>query len=417
MRSIPFLDSIEIKGKVVFLRVDFNVPISGTGIDKKIDDDTRIREALPTIEYCAKSASKVVLCSHLGRPDGKRDSKYSLELVAVRLAELLGQEIYLSDELYGEGVEQLARHARDPKIILLENIRFDPREEENDPEFAKLLARLADVYITDAFGTAHRKHASTFGVAECLNDAGAGFLIQKELNFLNRLINAPAHPYILVAGGSKVTDKLKAIDHLLNFVDQVIVGGAMAYAFMAAQKIGIGRSKCEAEGIPAAEQIVKKAASRNVELLLPVDHVIAYPDKDPELKNPIVWSEIAIPSDAVALDIGPRTREKFAAAISQAKTIFWNGPQGFFEREQYLAGTKAIAEAICASSAVKVAGGGDTLSAIHLLGLSEGFDLLSTGGGASLKYLEGKGLPGIEILRGKRSPVSKKLNTDDSDLL
>lgn len=417
MKKIRFVDELEIKGKVVFLRVDFNVPISGSGENKKIDDDTRIREALPTIQYCAERAFKVILCSHLGRPDGKRDSKYSLEPVAARLAELLGQEIYLSEELVGEGVQQLARHSRDPKIILLENIRFDAREEENAPELSEQLARLCDVYVTDAFGTAHRKHSSTFGMAEYVAEAGAGFLIQKELKFLDRLIKEPGHPYILVAGGSKVTDKLKAVDHLLNYVDQVIVGGAMAYAFLAANKINIGMSKCEKEGIPAAEQILKKAAERKVEVLLPVDHIIAYPAKDPEFKSPVVWDAKHVPADAVALDIGPKTREKFAAAISSAKTIFWNGPQGFFERPEYFAGTMAVAQAIADSGAVKVAGGGDTLSAIAQTGLAERFDLLSTGGGASLKYLEGKGLPGIEVLRGKSTPPKRMISTDDSDLL
>lgn len=401
MKEIASLENLNIQGRVVFIRVDFNVPISGTGLNKKIDDDTRIREALPTIQYCLSKAKRIVLCSHLGRPEGKRDAKYSLEPVAKHLAELLGQEVYLSEDLTGEGVTQLARHGQEAKIILLENIRFDAREEANDDAFAKELANIGDVYISDAFGTAHRKHASTYGMIEHMNEAGSGFLITKELKFLDKLIKNPQHPYVLIAGGAKVTDKLKAVDHLLNFVDRVIVGGAMAYAFLAAKKISIGKSKCEAEGIPAAEQILKKAQTQNVEILLPIDHVIAYLDKDPEFKNPQVWDKQEIPEGAVALDIGPRTRELFAKSITDAKTIFWNGPQGFFEKEAYFAGTLAVANAICESAAVKVAGGGDTLSAIQMTGLSEKFDLLSTGGGASLKYLEGRGLPGIEILRGK----------------
>jgi phosphoglycerate kinase len=280
------------------------------------------------------------------------------------------------------------------------------------------LAQLADVYVTDAFGTAHRKHASTFGMPSIMQECAAGFLIEKELKFLNRLIDGPAHPYVLVAGGSKVTDKLKPVENLLNYVDRVIIGGAMAYAFLAAQKKPIGKSKCEAEGIPAAEQILKKAEARKVEILLPIDHKVAFPLKDPDFKNPSIVD--VIPEDAVALDIGPKTVEKFARALADAKTVFWNGPQGFFEKEQYAAGTIAVGRAIADSKAVKVAGGGDTLSAIASFGLESRFDLLSTGGGASLKYLEGKGLPGIDVLKGKQvtqRKVSDSLPADEDDLL
>lgn len=397
--NVRSVKELSLKGRKVFLRLDLNVPISGEGANRRIDDDTRIREALPTIHHCLEQGAKVVLCSHLGRPEGKRSAKYSLEPVATRLAELLERDVLLSEEAVGEGVHQMIHHSKEHQVVLLENIRFYPEEEANDMKFARQLSQLADVYVTDAFGTAHRKHASTYGMPSVMTEAAAGFLIDKELQFLNRLIEGPAHPYVLVAGGSKVTDKLKALENLLNYVDQVIIGGAMAYAFLAAKGEPIGKSKCEAEGIAAAEIILAKAAARKVEVLLPSDHLVAFPARDPDLAAPITTGRI--PEDGAALDIGPVTTERFVKAIRQARTIFWNGPMGFFEKPQYSAGTRAVAEAISEADAVKVAGGGDTLSAVGSFGLGERFDLLSTGGGASLKYLEGRGLPGIEILKGK----------------
>jgi phosphoglycerate kinase len=397
--TVRNVTQLKLAGRKVFLRLDLNVPISGEGENKVIDDDTRIREALPTVKYCLEQGAKVLLCSHLGRPDGKRSAKYSLEPVAKRMAELLDRDVLLSEEAIGEGVHQMIHHSKEHQVILLENIRFYPEEEANDPNFARELSKLADVYVTDAFGTAHRKHASTYGLPAVMTDKAAGFLIDKELKFLNRLIEGPAHPYVLVAGGSKVTDKLKAIDNLLNYVDQVVIGGAMAYAFLAAKDIPIGKSKCEAEGVAAAKGILDKAAGRKVEVLLPVDHKIVFPGKDPDFKSPTVVDQI--PAEAAALDIGPKTVEKFSKAIAGAKTIFWNGPMGFFEKPEFSGGTLAIARAIADSGAVKVAGGGDTLSAVAGFELESRFDLLSTGGGASLKYLEGRGLPGIEILRSK----------------
>lgn len=411
--NVANVTQIPIKGRKVFLRLDLNVPISGEGDAKKIDDDTRIREALPTIKYCLEQGAKVILCSHLGRPDGKRSSKYSLEPVARHLAELLERDVLLSEEAIGDGVHQMIHHSKEHQVILLENIRFYPEEEANDKDFARELASLADVYVTDAFGTAHRKHASTHGVPSLMQECAAGFLIEKELKFLDRLINSPSHPYVLIAGGSKVTDKLKAVEHLLNYVDRVVIGGAMAYAFLAAFKQPIGKSKCEAEGIPAAEQILKKAEARKVEILLPVDHKVVFPARDPEFKNPTVVTKI--PDDAVALDIGPSTVEKFSKAVSDAKTIFWNGPQGFFEKKPYDEGSLALAKAIGSAKAVKVAGGGDTLSAVASFGLESSFDLLSTGGGASLKYLEGKGLPGIDVLKGKQVAARKQSDTPITD--
>jgi phosphoglycerate kinase len=399
MSLVRSVKEISLAGKKVFLRLDLNVPISGEGENRKIDEDTRIVEALPTIQYCLEQGAKVILCSHLGRPDGKRHPKYSLEPVAKRLAELLDRDVLLSDEAIGEGVHQMVSHSKEHQVILLENIRYYPEEEANDPAFARELAHLADVYVSDAFGTAHRKHASTYGMPAVMTEKASGLLIEKELKFLNRLIDSPLHPYVLVAGGAKVTDKLKAVDNLLNYVDRVVIGGAMAYAFLAAMKQPIGKSKCEAEGIPAAEIILKKAQGRKVEIILPVDHKVVFPDKDPDWKNPVIVTQI--PDDAIALDIGPKTIELFTKAVGDAKTIFWNGPMGFFEKEGFAGGTLAVARAITEAKSIKVAGGGDTLSAISTFDLGVRFDLLSTGGGASLKYLEGRGLPGIDILRGK----------------
>jgi phosphoglycerate kinase len=398
--KVRAVNQLKISGRRVFLRLDLNVPISGEGAGKKIDDDTRIREALPTIQYCLdQGASNIILCSHLGRPDGKRSAKFSLEPVARRLAELLGKDVLLSEDAIGEGVHQMIHHSKEHQIILLENIRFYPEEEACDMEFSRQLAHLAEVYVNDAFGTAHRKHASTYGMPSVMTECASGFLIEKELKFLDKLIDKPLHPYVLVTGGSKVTDKLKALENLLNYVDRVVIGGAMAYAFLAARKVPIGRSKCEAEGVAAAEQILKKAETHKVEVILPMDHLVAFPMKDPEFKSPTVVS--TIPDEASAFDIGPRSIELFQKAVGDARTIFWNGPVGFFEKEQFSNGTRALATAITEAKSIKVAGGGDTLSAIAHFGLSEKFDLCSTGGGASLKYLEGKGLPCIEILKGK----------------
>ncbi len=397
--SIRNVGSFELKGKKVFLRLDLNVPLSGEGEERKIDDDTRIQEALPTIRYCLEHGAKVILCSHLGRPDGKRHRKYSLEPVAKHLSELLDRDVLLSEECVGEGVHQMIHHSKEHQVILLENIRYYPEEEANDPEFSRQLSHLADIYVSDAFGTAHRKHASTYGMPAVMTEKAAGFLIEKELKFLQRLLESPAHPYVLVVGGSKVTDKLKAVENLLNYVDKVVIGGAMAYAFLASLGKTIGKSKCETEGIAAAEIILKKAQARKVEIFLPVDHKVVFPEKDPDFKQPVILE--TIPEDGVALDIGPRTIEVFAEAIADARTIFWNGPMGFFEKPDFSGGTLAIGRAIADSSAVKVAGGGDTLSAIATFELGTRFDLLSTGGGASLKYLEGRGLPGIEVLKGK----------------
>lgn len=416
---IRYINELPIAGKTVFLRLDLNCPLDKKG---EITDDTRIREALPTIRFALEQGARLVLASHLGRPDGKIMPEFSLEPVGKYLAEALNKEVLLVHDISGDGAHQMIRHShKKDELFLLENLRFWAGEEENNADFAHELARLADIYINDAFGTCHRKHASIFGMPTHMAEVGAGFLIQKELSFLNRLIKEPEHPFVLVTGGSKVTDKLKAIDNLINHVDRLVVGGAMAYAFLSANGTKIGRSKCEAAGVAAAKGIMEKARARKVRLFLPEDHVVVYPDRDPDFTKPEIIDSADIPEGAAALDIGPKTRKRFTDAIRGAKTVFWNGPMGFFEKEGFALGTKEVAEAIAACSAIRVAGGGDTVSAIHhLLEKPEaGFDLLSTGGGASLQYLEGRGLPGIDILAkkggsGRRSPNDRVL-TPESD--
>lgn len=414
---ISYIDTMNLRGKNVFLRLDLNVPLDS---HRKVADDTRIREALPTIKYCLEQGAKLILCSHFGRPDGKRNPEFSLEPVGQHLAELIGREVILVDELTGDGVHHMIRHGRKgDEIFLLENIRFHPGEEKNDDELARELARLGDVFINDAFGASHRKHASIVGIANHMSEVGAGFLIQKELRFLERLVREPEQPFALVVGGAKVTDKLKAIENLINHVDRIIVGGAMAYAFLAASGKKIGGSKCEKDGIQPAKQILDRARARNVKVYLPEDHVVVYPEKDPKFTKPSTVATVDIPEGAAALDIGPKTIASFEKALVGVKTVFWNGPLGFFEREGFGVGTKAIGEAISRVQGVRVAGGGDTISAIHmLLGESADFDLLSTGGGASLQYLEGRGLPGIDILMkkgasGRQARGNQILNTDD----
>lgn len=397
MSKIRSVSDLDLKGKRVFLRLDLNVPMHKTANGMVIEDDTRIRESLPTIKHCFDQGAKLILCSHLGRPDGKRNPEFSLEPVAARLSQLLEKDVILSEESIGDGLKMMLQNTNKPEIILLENIRYYPEEEVNDPEFSRRLSELADVYVSDAFGTAHRKHASTYGLPSLMNVCASGFLIDKELKFLNQLLEQPSHPYVLVLGGAKVTDKLKTVENLLNYVDRVVIGGAMSYAFLAALGKSIGKSKCEVEGIAAAEKILARAESKKVEILLPVDHLVVTPHLDPEWKN--ITSVDVIGKDQMALDIGPSTIENFKKKIMDAKSVFWNGPMGFFEKPDFSEGTRVIGETISQAKGNRVAGGGDTLSAVSTFKLENGFDLLSTGGGATLKYLEGRGLPGIEVLR------------------
>ena len=376
--SIKSIRDIDVTSKAVFMRLDFNVPLSAMDVHgvRHIEDDNRIQEALPTIKYAIEKGARLVLASHLGRPDGKRKPEFSLEPVAHRLAELLKQEVTLADDCVGDGIELMARGLKNGQILLLENLRFHAGEEENDPDFAHQLARLGQIYITDAFGTAHRKHASTYGVPQMMAERGMGFLIEKELKFLDPLLRNPAKPFYALLGGSKVTDKLKTIQSLMNKVDGLLIGGAMAHAFWAAQgdTIPAGAKQPKQEDVEAARGLMKEAKKRELPLVVPADTNLGF-------------------------DIGPKTIEKFIKILSGAKTIFWNGPLGWFEKPEYAIGTFEVARAIAKLHAVKVIGGGDTVSAIKQSGVADQFDHLSTGGGAVLEYLEGSGLPGIDILR------------------
>lgn len=369
---IKNIEELPIAGKRVFMRLDFNVPIK----DGVVTDDTRIREALPTIKYAIGKGAKVILASHLGRPEG-HDMSFSLEPVATHLSELLGTEVLLTDDCVGDGIEMMVKHLKSAQVILLENLRFHREEEKNDVEFAKQLAALADVYVTDAFGTAHRKHASTYGVPTLMQVKGCGYLIQKELKFLGRLLDNPAHPYVAVLGGSKVADKMKTIEHLFLQVDAMLIGGAMGNTFRVAQgnwQVPAGGKQPKAEEVELAKSLIQKAAKHEVNLLLPVD-------------------------DNQGFDIGSKTIALFEKEIATAKTVFWNGPVGMFEKPEFATGTFAVARAMAGNKkALRIVGGGDSVSAVNAAGVAPDMDHISTGGGASLEFLEGDGLPGIQIL-------------------
>jgi phosphoglycerate kinase len=378
--SLPIrsISELELTGKSVFMRLDFNVPLSepDPAGERHIEDDNRIVEALPTIKYAIEKGAKLILASHLGRPDGKRKPEYSLEPVARRLATLLGQEVTLADDCVGEGIELMAQGLKNGQVLLLENLRYHAGEEANDPEFVRKLSKLAPIYVTDAFGTAHRKHASTYGVPSLAQVKAMGFLIEKELKFLDPLLHEPRKPFLAILGGSKVTDKIKTIESLMRRVDGLLIGGAMAHAFWAAQgdTVPAGAKQPKPDDVEAARAVMKEARKRELQIVVPLDTNQGF-------------------------DIGPKTIARFSELAQGAKTIFWNGPLGWFERAEYSTGTFEVAKAIAGVQAVKVIGGGDTVSAIKQSGYAAQFDHLSTGGGAVLEYLEGNGLPGIEILK------------------
>lgn len=387
---------IDVTGKKVLVRCDFNVPLDKeTG---KITDNRRIRAAIPTIEYLIDHNAKVILCSHLGRPKGEFNLKYSLKPVAEELSKLLGKEVKLAKDVIGEDAEKLTSEIKEGEVVLLENVRFHKEEEENDPEFAKKLASFAERYVNDAFGTAHRAHASTAGVADYL-PAVSGFLIEKELEFLGNALDNPERPFVAILGGAKVSDKIGVIENLLDKVDTLIIGGGMAYTFYKAQGHSIGTSICEEDKIDLANDILNKAKEKNVEILLPIDnHVSAEYSNEAEDKY---IDSVEIPEGFMGLDIGPKTIELFKNAIKNAKTVVWNGPLGVTEFSKFEEGTKAIAEALAETEAVTVIGGGDSAAAVEKFGLADKMTHISTGGGASLEFLEGKVLPGIACLNNK----------------
>ncbi len=387
------IESVNVENKKVIVRVDFNVPIDkATG---EISDDKRIRAALPTIEYLVKHKAKVILMSHMGRPKGF-DEKLSMKKAAARLAELLGQEVIVAQDVIGEDAKAKAANLKAGEVLMLENLRYHSEETKNKPEFARELASMAEIYVNDAFGTAHRAHASTAGVANYL-PAYAGYLIQKEIDIMGRSIAEPKQPFVAILGGAKVSDKIGVIRNLLDKVETLIIGGGMAYTFLKAKGYEIGTSLCEEDKVELAKSLLEEAKGKNINLLLPVDTVAATKfSADAEYE---VYPADQMPADRMGLDIGPKTIELFSDAVSKAGTVVWNGPMGVFEFEAFATGTKAIAEALANSNAISIVGGGDSAAAVELLGYADRITHISTGGGASLELLEGKVLPGIDAIQ------------------
>jgi len=391
------LEDIIVSGKKVLVRVDFNVPMK----EGVITDETRIMAALPTIKYLVGQNAKVILCSHLGRPKGEFKPEFSLAPVAKRLGEILGCEVKMAKDVIGEDAQRLCAEIKEGEIVVLENVRFHKEETSKDKEenaaFSAKLAALAELYVNDAFGTAHRAHASTTGVAAYL-PAVAGYLIGKELDFMGTALSDPARPFVAILGGAKVSDKIGVINNLLEKVDTLIIGGAMAYTFVKAQGLEIGASRLDEENIGYAAEMIEKAAAKGVKLLLPVDHVIA-DAFDNDANSQVV--EGNIPEGWMGLDIGPKTQELYAAAVKEAKTVVWNGPMGVFEMPNFAKGTIAVAQAMADSDAITIIGGGDSAAAAKQLGFADKISHISTGGGESLEFLEGKVLPGVAALQEK----------------
>jgi len=392
------IEDIEVAGKRVLCRCDFNVPTK----EGKITSDKRIVAAMPTIEYLVNKGAKVILCSHMGKPKGEWKPELSLKVVAERISELLGKEVIMAADVAGEDAKAKAAALKDGDVMLLENTRYIKGEEKNDPELSKALADMADIFVNDAFGTAHRAHSSTAGVADYL-PAVSGYLVQKEVSIMGKALANPERPFVAILGGAKVSDKLNVINNLLEKVDTLIIGGGMAYTFLAAKGYSIGTSLLDAEKIDYCKEMMAKAEAKGVKLLLPIDTTVAasFPNPiDAEIATEVVASD-AIPADKMGLDIGPKTMELFADAAKSAKTVVWNGPMGVFENPTLAKGTIAVAQALADSDAVTIVGGGDSAAACEQLGFAEQITHISTGGGASLEFLEGLELPGIACLQDK----------------
>jgi phosphoglycerate kinase len=407
---------LNIRGKRVFVRVDYNVPLEEKDGRMVITDDTRIKETLPTLKLLIEKGGKLILAAHLGRPKGQRDPSMSLRPVAARLAELLGCNVNFVDDCVGEKVERIVNAMQPGAVVLLENVRYYNEEEKNDPAFAQKLARFADVYVNDAFGSAHRAHASTEGVARIVAQRGgqcaAGLLMERELKFLGDELEKPARPFVVILGGAKVSDKINVIDRLLEKADVILVGGAMAYTFRLAQGYKTGKSLVEPDKQQVAKSALEKAKAKKVKFVLPADDVVAVPVKTDKLdkkgkpvidyQNPRVNTDMNCPDDAAGLDIGPATIKTYSAEIARARTILWNGPMGLFENKQFAAGTNAIAQAVADATqkngAKSIIGGGDSVKALNKARLGDKVSFMSTGGGASLEFLEGAVLPGVAAL-------------------
>jgi phosphoglycerate kinase len=398
LQGIRSIRELPVEGKRLFVRVDFNVPLDGS----KITDDSRIREALPTIKHAIERGARVVCASHLGRPKKGPDSKYSLEPCGDRLAELLGQEVTMPEDCIGDAAKKVVFDLRAGQVCLLENLRFHPEEEKDDEGFSRELSQLADVYVDDAFGSVHRAHSSVHGLAKLYRDRGCGFLLEKEIASLGKLVTAPDKPYVAVLGGAKVSDKIAVVEALLERATTLIIGGAMANTFLSAQGKNMQTSLVETDKLALARSILDKARERGADVLLPVDVVVA---ENPSATSSTTVGVDAVPAGMMALDIGPKSVQEFARRFASAKTVFWNGPMGFFEKEPFSSGTFGIARAIADSPAFTVVGGGDSAAAVYAAGadVAKKMKHISTGGGASLELIEGKKLPGIEVLRATGS--------------
>ncbi len=391
--GIRSVEDFAVEDKRVFVRVDFNVPME-KGV---ITDDTRLRAVEPTIEYLIKNGAKIILASHLGRPKGMQDrAKFSLESIAEYLTKRYDKEVILVEDPASDAPKALLAGLKPSQILLLENLRLDPREEENGRDLASRWAEYTDIYINDAFGASHRAHASIVGLPQLVEKKGIGFLMKKEIEMLDHVKEDVVHPFALIMGGAKVSDKIDLIENMIEKTDVLVIGGAMAYTFLAAQNIPVGLSRVEKEKLNFARDLVGRMSARGKKLLLPIDHVVASHFESDEAE---VTKGQAIASDKMALDIGPQTRALYANELAKCKTIFWNGPMGVFEREAYSKGTFAVAEAIINSGATSIVGGGDSASAAHASGLAEKFSHISTGGGASLEFLQGDKMPGLEALK------------------
>lgn len=390
------LKDLGFEGKSVFLRVDFNVPLDE---DCRIRDDTRIKAALPTLNYLLDQKAKVIVASHLGRPKGKFNPALSMNPVAKRLSELISRQVVLAPDVVGEEVDKYKTEQDENQVIVLENLRFHAEETANDPDFARKLAQGIDFYVNDAFGACHRAHASIVAITEYVKKTAAGFLMLKELEYLSRVIHSPQKPLIAILGGAKVSDKIPVIENLLTKADDILIGGAMAYTFFSAQGFDVGRSLHEVSKKDLALRIVDEAREKKVNIYLPRDHVVA---ADPDSKTKaITVDSFPIPSDLMALDIGPKTLAEYSEIIAKARTIFWNGPMGVFEIEQFSHGTTKIAEAVASSGSLSIVGGGDSVAAVYKAGVSKKISHISTGGGASLEFIAKETLPGIEALSEK----------------